>query len=206
MSEKPVVAASRDGGAQDWWIRRGDQEFRAPNIDTLRSWVRDQRVGREDLIHHASFGSTWLRADQVGELRPLFPSRGPKGLPLLIVGGFVLMLILGVATLSRRAGGPTASTSLPALSSDPERARKEQMFAERFGAALQTAISKRGQEAFAQGDRVEAQAAFSLANQSHYRVGVETARDLSERELDAALRDYSIIENYADATVRRVMR
>jgi hypothetical protein len=55
----------------DFWIRIGENSYRAPDMATVREWGEQGRFGREDLIWDPSV-SKWVSAHEVWELRSLF--------------------------------------------------------------------------------------------------------------------------------------
>lgn len=67
QTEQPQTSA--DG---DWIIRRGQNEFRAPDLSTLTAWCGEGRVRGDDFIFHPSAGPEWQRAGVVPQLAGAF--------------------------------------------------------------------------------------------------------------------------------------
>jgi hypothetical protein len=89
--------------ANEWLIRIGEQEYRAPNLDTVKQWCADGRVPMTALIYHPSLSEWRTAAQLVGQ-----PARTPRSrtalyvviaVPLLMIGSCVACTV-GIGTVS----------------------------------------------------------------------------------------------------------
>lgn len=51
-----------------WYVEIEGKKYGPIDINTLRSWIREGRVGDEDMVWHQSFGSDWRKVSQVPQL------------------------------------------------------------------------------------------------------------------------------------------
>jgi hypothetical protein len=87
--------------ANDWLIRIGEQEYRAPDLDTLKQWCADGRVPMTALVYHPSL-SAWRTAAQL-VAQPAKPRNRTAlyvviAVPLLMIGSCVACTV-GVGTV-----------------------------------------------------------------------------------------------------------
>ena len=197
-------------GNAAWFVQRGDQQFEAADLPTMLTWCRDRRVFRTDLVHNVSFGLEWRKAGEVAELRNAFPvatigTRHRLAFGLVGCFGFLLVAVV-IGAFSRGGHQGTTPQSVGVTGVSAEREDMERMFADRFGMEIQVATSEMGQRLLVAGDTAGAQNLFRLANHNYQRVGLDMARGLSDRNLEKALQDQSIIRGLARATIKEAAK
>jgi hypothetical protein len=84
--------------ANEWLIRIGEQEHRAPDLETVKQWCADGRVPMTALIYHPSLGE-WTRPMDVPSLveQPLataLQSQADPNSPKVFLYGLGVLLVL----------------------------------------------------------------------------------------------------------------
>jgi hypothetical protein len=93
-----------------WTIRRGDDEFTAPDTATLQQWARERRIFPTDYVFNHTL-NRWMFAHELPELRgllavPVVPvnrnaSRGSCGLAIAM---FLFAVMLGMMHIGQGLG------------------------------------------------------------------------------------------------------
>lgn len=89
--------------ANDWLIRVGEQEYRAPTLETVKQWCAEGRVPMTALVYHPSLTEWKTAAQLVGQPAPA-PPRKRAALyilvlvPVLMIGSCVACTV-GVGTV-----------------------------------------------------------------------------------------------------------
>lgn len=101
-----------------WWVRIDEASHPVPDTATLRAWVRDGRLRRNDLVWRPA-DKTWVVASEVEELRPQFyplaiDATGRAKYDLFLLVWPFLSLLLGLFGLLVMLGGLNGGL-LPAI-------------------------------------------------------------------------------------------
>jgi hypothetical protein len=97
-----------------WFIRRGEEQFEAPDAQSIQAWIKEGRVWRDDFVWNTSFGNSWRRASEVTEFRESFgirPGIKPVALVTLIVVGFLSCTGLMILSTISDSEGTRSSSS-----------------------------------------------------------------------------------------------
>ncbi|MBK5256293.1 MAG: DUF3592 domain-containing protein [Vicinamibacteria bacterium] len=109
--DEPALVETEPSHAHDtkasdpngWWVRVGEKSHWAPETETLRSWLREGRLGRNDLVWEAR-GSRWIRSTEVQELQSHFYPFSPIWVKwrydLFIAIWPIVVLLIGVVGVS----------------------------------------------------------------------------------------------------------
>jgi hypothetical protein len=62
----------------EWRIKRGEEEFIAPDTVTLQEWAKSQRVRPDDYVFNPTL-QRWMYARDAAELQPIFTSEQSRG-------------------------------------------------------------------------------------------------------------------------------
>jgi hypothetical protein len=167
--------------ANDWLIRIGEQEYRAPDLDTVKQWCADGRVPMTALIYHPSLSDWRTAAQLVGQPASTTPRKRSALylvvlVPVLMIGSCVACTVgVGTVTLMQESAVKKklpdefrrAEAELHANHFKAARARYESLVSmldsttlitekAKAKAGLATALALAGDEAKAQATFVEA--------------------------------------------------
>lgn len=89
--------------ANDWLIRVGEQEYRAPDLETVKQWCADGRVPMTALIYHPSLSQWRTAAQLVGQPASAAPRKRSVLylvvlVPVLMIGSCIACTV-GVGTV-----------------------------------------------------------------------------------------------------------
>lgn len=166
--------------ANEWLIRIGEQEYRAPNLETVKQWCADGRVPMTALIYHPSLSEWRTAAQLVGQPAPAPRKRSGLYLvvlvPVLMIGSCIACTVgLGTVGLMQESAVKKklpdefrrAEAELQANDFKAARARYESLISmldsttllsekAKAKAGLATTLALAGDEAKAQATFVEA--------------------------------------------------
>lgn len=62
----------------EWRIKRGDEQFVAPDLPTLQAWAKSQRVRPDDYVFNPTL-QNWMYARDAAELQSIFAATLSRG-------------------------------------------------------------------------------------------------------------------------------
>ena len=65
--------ATRSSARQQFWLRKGDQNYATDSLDTILRWASEGNIDPDDYIYHPSYGK-WFRAGDSPQLASRFPA------------------------------------------------------------------------------------------------------------------------------------
>ena len=65
--------ATRSSARQQFWLRKGDQNYATDNLETILRWASEGNIDPDDYIYHPSYGK-WFRAGDSPQLASRFPA------------------------------------------------------------------------------------------------------------------------------------
>lgn len=66
-------AAQKASARQQFWLRKGDQNYATDSLDTILRWAGEGNIEPDDYIYHPSYGK-WFRAGDSPQLASRFPA------------------------------------------------------------------------------------------------------------------------------------
>jgi hypothetical protein len=93
-ASSPVNPGVSSAAANEFIVKQAGQEFRAPDISTVRTWAHEGRVFRDSYVFHPLL-NRWVYAHELGELENTF-KKTPTNISNLAVGYRQLVLWVGV--------------------------------------------------------------------------------------------------------------
>lgn len=66
-------ATQKASARQQFWLRKGDQNYATDNLDTILRWASEGNIEPDDYIYHPSYGK-WFRAGDSPQLASRFPA------------------------------------------------------------------------------------------------------------------------------------
>ena len=141
--------------AQQFWLRKGEQNYAADNLETILRWASEGNISPDDFIYHPSYGK-WFRAGDSPQLASRFPAHVARRPPFLPPGEDPLGRSRGAAAarsveaiVSPVPVSPAVTSASPVAEQPIERADSTARTVMDFRAAdIERAIRKR-QEASA---------------------------------------------------------
>ncbi len=74
VTPPPAVAAPTARPPQQFWLRKGDQNYAADSLETILRWASEGNIDPDDFIYHPAYGK-WFRAGDSPQLASRFPSQ-----------------------------------------------------------------------------------------------------------------------------------